>query len=78
MSKNYAAWKTWLWRLFRGAMAAGLSQALLIQPDFSDPQVAGKVVLLSFITGFIMAIGKAIRDLFDEQDKSSMLNKMPI
>jgi hypothetical protein len=75
---NYPAWKTWAWRLIRGAVATAAAQSLTLQVDWSNPEVAYKTIAISFISGFIMAVGVAVRDEFGGKDKSSVVHKLPV
>lgn len=75
--KIYPEWKIYLWRLIRGAVATALGQTLILQVDWTDPDKATKTLLIAFVSGFIMALGVAIRDQAD-QDQTKLVHKLPI
>lgn len=71
-----------LYRGVRGAVAAGIAQALLLQPDWSDRKQALITLFVAFLAGFIPAMGMWARDLLDELfgfDEKSVIQKiMPL
>lgn len=76
--KDYPAWKTWAWRLIRGAVATAAAQTLTLQVDWSKPEIAYKTLVISFTSGFLMAVGVAIRDEIGGKDKSAVVHKLPV
>lgn len=86
---GYPVWKTWVWRYVRSfvatAIAAGCTSAVValqaFKIDINKPQetltLLFFILLVSFITGFLNALGKAIRDTFSES-KDSRIEKLPI
>lgn len=70
-----------LYRGLRAAVGAGIAQALLLQPDWSDPKQAARTLGVAFLAGFIPALGKFIRDWLDEKfgydEKSLVARAMP-
>ena len=78
MINNYPVWKTWIWRLVRGAVATAAAQTLATQVDWSNPQIAEKTLAVSFVTGFLMALSLAIRDQFGGDNKASAIQKLPV
>ena len=75
---NYPVWKTWAWRLIRGAVATAAAQSLTLQVDWSNTEVAYKTLAISFVSGFLMAVGVAIRDELGGKDKSAVIHKLPV
>lgn len=75
---NYPVWKTWAWRLIRGAVATAAAQSLTLQVDWAKPEVAYKTLVISFTSGFLMAVGVAIRDEIGGKDKTTTVHKLPI
>lgn len=75
---NYPAWKTWVWRLVRGAVATAAAQSLALNVDWTNSDVAYKTLAISFVSGFLMALGVAIRDELGGKDKSATVHKLPI
>lgn len=75
---NYPAWKTWVWRLVRGAVATAAAQSLALNVDWSKPEIAYKTLAISFISGFLMALGVAIRDELGGKNKSAAVHKLPV
>lgn len=49
-----------------------------IQHRWSDPKTAFTMIGVSFISGFLMALGVALRDWIAGDDKSHAINKLPI
>ncbi len=76
--KDYPAWKTWAWRLIRGAVATAAAQSLTLQVDWTKPEIAYKTLAISFISGFFMAVGVAIRDELGGKNKASVVHKLPV
>lgn len=76
------AWAAILYRAVRAAVGAGIAQTVLLQPDWSNPQQASKVLAVAFGTGFMVAFGKWLRDVldkyFDQDEKSLTAKVMPI
>lgn len=66
---------TWavIYRLLRGAAAAAITQAVVLQPDWSKPEEAIRTLVVSFIVGFLLALGKGIRDIWGNSDESKGL-----
>lgn len=75
---DYAYWKVLGWRFVRTALAAAITQALLEQPDLTDPFEAAKSVGVTFVTAFIVTIAKLLRDHFSEGDVTSPVQKVPL
>lgn len=75
---NYPAWKTWVWRLVRGAVATAAAQSLALNVDWTNTEVAYKTLAVSFSSGFLMALGVGIRDQLGGNDKTSTIHKLPI
>ena len=68
-----------LWRVGRAALITAATQTLVLQPDFSKPENAAKILAISFISGFLFALGKGIREEWGNPDPSKgVINKLPI
>lgn len=71
-----------LYRGVRAAVGAGIAQALLLKPDWSNPEEAWKTLAVAFLAGFIPAFGMWLRGVLDEhfgQDEKSLSARvMPI
>lgn len=78
MKQHYAYWKTLAWRLVRGAAGTAIAQTLTLQVDWSEPKTAMAALAVSFLSGFLMALGLAVRDFFSDGDKSSLVQKLPV
>lgn len=94
MFLNYPKWKTWLWRLIRGAVhtaiaetivsACGVSSFDLLQcfthvyQNWTNPKAFILMITVAFISGFLQALGLAIRDNWSNQNPSHFANKLPI
>lgn len=78
----FPEWARILYRGLRAAVGAGIAQALLLQPDWSDPKVAARTLGVAFLAGFIPALGMWLRDRLDEwfglDEKSTVQKVMPI
>lgn len=81
-TKEFPEWAKILYRGVRGAIGAGIAQAFLLQPDWSNPEEAGRTLLVAFFAGFIPALGMWLRDILDEHfgqnEKSVVARTMPI
>lgn len=81
MKKEFPQWAIMAYRAFRTAVGAGIAQAIVLQPDWSDPKQAGRTLLVAFGAGFLTALGKWIRDYLDSHfgydEKSTVAKTMP-
>ena len=79
---KFPEWGRILYRGVRAAVGAGLAQAWLLKPDWSNPEEAGRTVLVAFVAGFVPAFGMWLRDKLDEWfgwDEMSLVAKtMPL
>lgn len=64
--KKFPEWAIILYRGIRTAVGAGIAQALILQPDWSKPEEAGRTVAVAFLAGFSVCLGKYLRDVLDE------------
>ena len=82
MTKKFPEGYRILYRGLRGAVAAGIAQALLLQPDWGNPKEAFTTLFVAFLAGALPAMGMWARDLLDElfgYDEKSMIQKiMPL
>lgn len=74
----YSYWKVLAYRVIRGAFATALTQTLLLQPDWTKPDEALKVLVVSLVSGFLLALGKAIRDEFGDKTYNKIDKLMPL
>lgn len=79
---DYPYYKRLLWRFVRSGIAGGVATmfavTVVLQPDLSNYQPFLTAVGSAFVAGFVGAMGKAIRDHFNQGDKSSPVEKLPI
>lgn len=79
---DYPYYKTLIWRFVRSGIAGGVATAfsvtVVLQPDLSNYQTFATAMGSAFVAGFVGAAGKAIRDHFNEGDKSAPVEKLPI
>jgi hypothetical protein len=82
MAYKFPEWAIILYRGVRAAVAAGIAQAFILQPDWSNQDEAIRVVCVAFLSGFVVALGKWLRDILDKQfgfdEKSKIQQLMPI
>lgn len=80
--KQFPEWAKILYRGVRTAVGAGLAQAWLLKPDWSNPEEALKTVGAAFAAGFIVSFGMWLRGFLDEKfgfDAKSLVAKiMPV
>lgn len=80
--KEFPEWAKILYRGVRAAVGAGIAQALLLKPDWGNPEEAWRTLAVAFLAGFIPAFGMWARDVLDEhfgQDEKSLSARvMPI
>jgi len=81
-AEKFPDWAIALYRGVRAAIGAGMAQAIVLQPDWNNPNEALKVLFTAFVAGFIPAFGKWLRDLLDSKfgydEKSLVARVMPI
>lgn len=79
---DYPYWKELGWRFLRTGVAAGVATVAFILPatqfDPADPIPYGLALGSAFVSGFIAAASKAIRDHFGHGDKSARIEKLPV
>ena len=91
---DYPKWKSWLWRLLRGAVATALGQTVIIAcgvqtfdiiacytniiAKWGNLETAVAMIGAAFVSGFLMALGLAIRDLVSGGDKGAKIQKLPL
>lgn len=64
-AKQFPEWAKILYRGVRAAVGAGMAQAWLLRPDWTNPEEAFKTVAVAFVAGFIPAFGMWLRDRLD-------------
>lgn len=79
---DYAYWKKLIWRFVRSGIAGGVATMLtvtvVLQPDLANYKPFLTALGSAFVAGFVGAAGKAIRDHFNQGDKSAPVEKLPI
>lgn len=75
---QYPLWKRVFWRWIRVSIATGISQTLLLKPTWQNPIQDVRLIGIAFLSGFIVSMAMAIRDKFSEEDKSNIINKIPL
>lgn len=80
--KKFPEWAIIVYRGVRAAVGAGIAQALILQPDWSNKDIAIRTIAVAFIAGFSVCLGKYLRDQLDElfglDEKSKAAQLMPI
>ena len=72
----FPEWARIVYRGVRGAAIAALTQTLVLQVNWTNPQQALKTLGVSFLSGFLAALGMWLRDNMGE---TSLVSKvMPI
>jgi len=74
----YPEWKRQLWRGFRTAVSVAVAQTALLKVDWQDPAAAVQALGVSFVSGFLVALGMYLRDLLAGKDQSALIQKLPI
>ena len=72
---NYPLIKKVLWRFLRVGVAGGIAAATSLKFDLSDPKKLGTVLAVGFISGFIEAFSKYLRDSVGYE---SFVHKLPL
>ena len=67
-------YQSMIWRLIRGAVATAAAQTVALNVDWSNPEVAIRTLIASFVAGFLLALSKGIRT----STNNSMVSKLPI
>ena len=67
-------WKSIVWRLLRGSVATAFAQTVILSVDWSNPEMAMRTLVASFVSGLLLALSKSIR----ASTNNSMVNKLPI
>ena len=68
-----------IWRGLRGAIAAGFTSAIALQPDWSKPEEAMRIVAIAFVSGALLSLGKFVRDQWGNNNQSKgLINKLPV
>lgn len=72
--------KSMTWRLVRNGLAGGISAivglTIIIKPDFSNLKVVAYILFSAFLTGFIGAFFKGLRDIMSDGDPDALVNKI--
>lgn len=76
VKKEFPEWGRILYRGVRGAVVTAMTQTLVLKVDWSNPQEAVKAFGVSFLSGFMVALGMWVRDLMGETNIVS--KTMPI
>ncbi len=78
MTLAYPEWKRQLWRGLRTAVSVAVAQTALLKVEWNEPEVAVRTLAVSFISGFLVALGMYIRDVVAGKDQSALIQKLPI
>ena len=77
--KKFPEWAIILYRGFRAAVGAGIAQTLILQPSWNNRDETIRILCIAFLAGFIVSIGKWLRDILDKQfgyDEKSVAAKI--
>ena len=76
---NFELFRSALWRFIRVAVGVAIAETVIIKPDWTNPELAVRSLVVAFVSGFLVALGKVLRDGFGNEDKSEgLLNKLPL
>lgn len=75
---KYPEWKRQLWRGFRTAVSVAVAQTALLKLDWSDPEAAIEALSISFVSGFLVALGMFVRDVLGSKQGTTLFDKMPV
>jgi len=76
--EKYPEWKRQLWRGFRTAVSVAVAQTALLKLDWTNPGAAVQALSVSFVSGFLVALGMFVRDQFSIGRGTSFIDKMPL
>ena len=66
-------WRSAFWRTLRGVVATAVAQTVVLQVDWSNPEVATKALVASFVAGLLMGLSKVLRDWSDNKFVQKLL-----
>ena len=66
-----------IWRFVRGAVASAIAQTVVIQIDWTNPDLAVRTLIAAFVSGFLLALSKALRNS-DMSKNTPIVEKLPI
>ena len=75
-NKEFPEWARILYRGVRTAAATAFVQTVGLKVDWSNPEEAMRTLAISFGSGFLVAFGMWLRDLFGE--KSVVSKVLPV
>lgn len=78
MSMMYPEWKRIVWRGFRAAVASGVGAVVVLKVDWSDPEVAVRLVAGAFLSGFLVSAGMWVRDILGSKQGTKLIDKIPL
>jgi len=58
----HGAWFPAVLRLIKTFLATGIAQALLVRPEWTNPEEATKALAVAFVSGVISAVFKYLRE----------------
>lgn len=80
--QEFPAWAIVAYRWVRAAVGAFIAQVAILQPDWTNREAVMRTFLVAFMSGFVPAFGKALRDYLDKKfgydEKSNVARFMPI
>ena len=68
---------TLVWRFVRGVVATSLAQTVLLNVDWTNPEVATRTLVVGLISGFLLALSKAVRAT-DTGEKNVLIKNLPL
>ena len=78
-NKQFPEWAILLYRGVRPAIASGIAQTILLSPNWADWQNSWRNIVVVFLSGFLPAFGKWLREFLDDQfgyDEKSLIQKV--
>lgn len=67
--KGFVSWPV-VYRLVRAAIVTAVAQTVAMSVNWSNPEQATRTVAVSLSVGFLLALGKGIRDTWGHEDDS--------
>lgn len=81
-AQNYPKWKIVAWRFLRSAVAGGASSvvavSIILKPDLSNINDYLFAIFAAFLSGFVAALGKVVRDNWGRETKDGLVDKITI
>jgi len=76
----YPEWKLLLWRFIRVFFAAFLAQLALLLPNIEEfsVELLWPMLILPAVTAGVVALSKALRDRFGDDEYTDLVHKLPL